>query len=129
MFTFTGSGVTSLVMPFREGTDASASFSWSDKSHLFTSRWPRGAPHPSAYGEFSGGSGPGVRAGKVCTAHTDCGAAQFCMFDSQGKGPFICGPAVGVAAACKTDADCKGNAAGPKCVGPTSGLVPTCQKK
>lgn len=132
MFTFASNNVTSLVMPFREGTDASASFSWTDKSHLFTSKWPRGAPQPTIYGEFSGGSGPGVRApaNKTCKAHTECGAGLFCTHDEQGKGPLTCGPAGAVQiVSCKTDADCKGNVAGPKCVGPTSGFVPTCQKK
>jgi hypothetical protein len=59
MFTFASNNVTSLVMPFREGTDAVANFAWTNKSHRFQSKWPRGAPQPTIYGEFLGAPVPG----------------------------------------------------------------------
>jgi hypothetical protein len=64
MFTFASNGVTSLVMPFREGTDASASFAWTNRSHRFQSKWPRGAPQPTIYGEFLGVPAPGAKPAK-----------------------------------------------------------------
>jgi hypothetical protein len=56
--TFASGGVTSLVVPFVEGTDLAVSFSWTDKSHRLTIRWPRGAPQPPAVGVFEGAASP-----------------------------------------------------------------------
>lgn len=55
---FASAGVTSLVVPFVEGTDLAVAFSWTDKSHPLTIRWPRGAPQPPVVGVFEGAASP-----------------------------------------------------------------------
>jgi hypothetical protein len=55
MFKYMGSGITSLIVPFVEGVDVAADFSWSNKTHTLTIQWPRGAPKPPAYGAFDAG--------------------------------------------------------------------------
>lgn len=55
MFTFMDKGVSSLIVPFIEGVDLAADFSWSNRSHTLTIQWPRGAPKPTAFGAFDAG--------------------------------------------------------------------------
>lgn len=131
VLTFAAGGVSSLVMPFVEGADVTATFSWTDKSHTFKSKWPRGAPKPAAYGEFVGAATPGAKpagaAGDSCRTHADCPAFQFCVRDDNDKPPLRCRQVPG-SDLCKTDKDCVGNRLGPKCVGQSSGNVPMCDK-
>lgn len=55
MFTFSADGITSLIVPFIEGVDVVADFSWSNgTSYTLTIQWPRGAPKPSSFGVFGG---------------------------------------------------------------------------
>ena len=49
---FAGGGVTSLMTPVLEGTDFSANFSWTDKSHALVVKWPPGGVRPIVVGEF-----------------------------------------------------------------------------
>lgn len=56
-FTFASGGVASLVFPFEVGTDVAAVFTWERQSHRLVSQWPRGAPKPTAYGQFSPAAG------------------------------------------------------------------------
>lgn len=55
LFTFIGNGVTSLVVPYTEGIDVSADFSWANKTHTLALKWPRGSAMPAMLGDF----GPG----------------------------------------------------------------------
>lgn len=57
-FTYTGGGIASLVVPFVEGTNFAADFSWSDKSHTLTVSWPRGNKRPEVVGVFEGAKSP-----------------------------------------------------------------------
>jgi nucleoid-associated protein YgaU len=53
VFTFASGGVASLVFRFEVGTDIEANFGWErGGTHRFVSQWPRGAPKPTAYGQF-----------------------------------------------------------------------------
>jgi hypothetical protein len=72
--TFAAAGVTSLIVPFVEGVDFAADFSWTDKSHTFTMKWPRGAPRPTIVGVFEGAKSPldgtaGPSDDKLCACH------------------------------------------------------------
>lgn len=58
VFTYVGKGVTSLVLPFEEGTQVEATFSWTDVSHKLVSSWPRGSSRPTVMGVFEGASSP-----------------------------------------------------------------------
>ncbi len=58
VYTFASGDVTSLVVAFVEGVRVEALFSWSDKSHKLVVRWDKGAPKPTAFGEFEGASSP-----------------------------------------------------------------------
>jgi hypothetical protein len=51
-------GETTLIVPFMEGTDFAAVFSWTDKSHRLVVRWPNGAPLPTVKGTFEGAASP-----------------------------------------------------------------------
>ncbi len=74
-FSYTGGGIASLVVPFVEGTDFAADFSWSDKSHTLTAKWPRGSKKPEVVGVFEGAKSPldlhseAALAEKLCTCH------------------------------------------------------------
>ncbi len=48
----TDGGATTLVFPFREGTDVAATFNWTDRTAPFTSVWLKGTPKPPKYGAF-----------------------------------------------------------------------------
>jgi hypothetical protein len=51
-------GVTNLIVPFVDGTDFAAVFSWTDKSHRLVAIWPKGAPKPSVIATFEGAKSP-----------------------------------------------------------------------
>jgi hypothetical protein len=51
-------GEVTLIVPFVNGTDFAAVFSWTDKSHRLAARWPNGAPMPSVVGAFEGAASP-----------------------------------------------------------------------
>lgn len=55
---FAAGDIASLVIPFVEGIDAEIVFSWTDKSHPLTLKWPRGAPKPIVIGVFEGARSP-----------------------------------------------------------------------
>ena len=57
-YTYAAGGVTSMVMPFVEGADIEAVFSWTDKSHKLVVRWPRGSAKPVVVGVFEGAASP-----------------------------------------------------------------------
>lgn len=132
VLTFASGGVASLVMPFVEGTDVTATFSWTDKSHTFKSKWARGAPKPAMYGEFVGAASPGAKpagaGGDSCRSHADCPKFEFCVRDDNDKPPLRC-RAVPGSDLCKTDKDCAGSKIGPKCVGQSAGNVPVCAER
>jgi hypothetical protein len=56
--TYVGNGVASLIVPFIEGIDFAADFSWTDKSHTLTAKWPRGSKQPVVVGVFEGAKSP-----------------------------------------------------------------------
>lgn len=75
-FTFASGGVTSLVMPFVDGTNFEAVFSWTDKSHKLVASWPHGAPKPVVIATFEGAASPldgtagnQALADKLCACH------------------------------------------------------------
>jgi hypothetical protein len=51
-YTFAQNQVTSLLLPFVEGADLEARFSWTDKSERLYVAWPLGAPMPAVKGRF-----------------------------------------------------------------------------
>ena len=51
-YTFAANQVTSLVLPFVEGVNLEAVFSWTDKRAKLHVAWPRGAPMPAVKGRF-----------------------------------------------------------------------------
>jgi hypothetical protein len=53
VYTFAQGGVTSLLLPFVEGVDLEARFSWTDKSQRLYVSWPRGTPMPASKGRFA----------------------------------------------------------------------------
>lgn len=57
-YLFASGGVTSIVLPFVEGIDATFLFSWTDKVHPLHLRWPHRSPMPSFLGEFEGARSP-----------------------------------------------------------------------
>ena len=52
-FTYAQNNVTSLVLPFVEGVDVEALFTWTDKKAKLHVWWPRGAPEPPPKGKFT----------------------------------------------------------------------------
>jgi hypothetical protein len=52
------SGVTSLILPYVEGTDFEAAFSWTAKSHKLVVKWPKGSKQPPLVGTFEGAASP-----------------------------------------------------------------------
>jgi hypothetical protein len=72
--TYAGPGVTSLILPYVEGTDFEAVFSWTRKSHKLAVKWPKGAKQPTVVGVFEGAASPldGTAKGdaaKLCDCH------------------------------------------------------------
>lgn len=128
-YTYAAGGITSLVMPFVEGTDVEASFSWTDKSHKLVVRWPRGNQKPVIVGVFEGAASPlDPKSCVECMDEGDeiqarskgksCCANQPCMKKSEcEKGRVCCAGIMGGFCAgacdmgnatpvCLTDADC-----------------------
>jgi hypothetical protein len=70
-----GPGYMSLILPYVDGTDFEAAFSWSKKSHKLAVKWPKGAkPAPVVVGVFEGAASPldGNAKGdfdKLCACH------------------------------------------------------------
>ena len=82
-YTFASGGVTSLVVPFVEGTDLEAEFSWTDKSHKLVVKWPRGAPRPQVVGVFEGAKSPldasdAAMADRLCACHKKIQGVAIC---------------------------------------------------
>lgn len=72
--TFQGGDVMSLIVPYVEGTDFEAMFSWSAKGHKLVVKWPKGAKQPAIVGTFEGAASPldGTAKGdpkKLCDCH------------------------------------------------------------
>jgi hypothetical protein len=57
-YLFASGGVTSIVLPFVEGIDATFLFSWTDKVHPLHLKWPHRSPMPIILGEFEGARSP-----------------------------------------------------------------------
>lgn len=80
---FAQPGVTSVIVPYVEGTDFAADFSWTDKSHRLVATWPKGAPRPALVGVFEGAASPldGTLPGdakKLCDCHMKQYGAANC---------------------------------------------------
>lgn len=81
--TFQGGDVMSLIVPFVEGTDFEAQFSWSAKAHKLAVRWPRGSKQPVIVGVFEGAGSPldGTARGdaqKLCDCHKKVTSQTTC---------------------------------------------------
>jgi hypothetical protein len=55
---YANDGVISLILPYVEGTDFEAAFSWTKKSHKLVVSWPKGARQPAIVGTFEGAASP-----------------------------------------------------------------------
>lgn len=81
--TFAASGVTSLIIPYVEGTHLEATFSWTDKGYPLTIDWPKGAKMPTVLGAFAGARSPldGTAQGdsaKLCDCHKKVTGSRTC---------------------------------------------------
>lgn len=82
--TYMTPGVTSLVMPFVEGTDFAADFSWTDKSHRLVVAWPKGNTRPVVVGVFEGAKTPvdansdAALSEKLCNCHRKVTKSNSC---------------------------------------------------
>lgn len=82
--TFVSAGVTSLIVPFIEGIDFAADFSWTDNSHRLTVQWPRGSARPVVVGVFEGAKSPldaafdKALADKACQCHKQITGLSTC---------------------------------------------------
>lgn len=57
-FTYDAKGVSSVVLPLREGLDAKIAFDWTERGRrTLTATWPKGAPAPGI--TFDAGAGAG----------------------------------------------------------------------
>lgn len=94
VYTYSAANVTSLVARFAQGTSIDAIFSWTDKSHKLTIRWPKGQRRePGIKAVFEGAASPldKPKGGGACKRSADCGAGKECCFSTgPGGGPF-CG--------------------------------------
>lgn len=50
--------IVSLVVPYVEGINATFVFTWSDTTHPFVLKWPRGTAKPAIIGTFEGAKSP-----------------------------------------------------------------------
>jgi hypothetical protein len=80
---FATPGVTSLVVPYVEGIDLVAGFSWTDKSHALTVHWPKGSARPVVVGVFEGAKSPldGTADGnaqKLCDCYKKVSGQRTC---------------------------------------------------
>ena len=76
-------GVTSLVVPYIEGTDLEAVFSWTDKAYKLKAAWPKGSKQPAIVGVFEGAASPldGTAKGdaaKLCECHMKVTKEKTC---------------------------------------------------
>jgi hypothetical protein len=76
-------GVTSLILPYVEGTDFEAAFSWTQKSHKLAVKWPKGNKLPVVVGVFEGAASPldGTARGdneKLCACHKKVTGSPTC---------------------------------------------------
>jgi hypothetical protein len=81
--TFSAGGVTSLIIPYVEGTHLEATFSWTDKGYPLTIEWPKGAKMPTVLGAFAGARSPldGTAQGdsqKLCDCHKKVTGSKSC---------------------------------------------------
>lgn len=81
--TFAAGGVTSLIVPYVEGTHLEAVFSWTDKSFPLTIDWPKGNKMPVVLGAFAGAKSPldGTASGdaqKLCECHKKVNGSKTC---------------------------------------------------
>ena len=80
---FASGGIASLVLPYVEGTDFEAAFSWTQKSHKLSVKWPKGSKQPVIVGTFEGAASPldGTAQGdndKLCACHKKVTNATTC---------------------------------------------------
>lgn len=80
---YANAGVISLIMPYVEGTDFEAGFSWTKKSHKLAVKWPKGSKQPVIVGVFEGAASPldGTARGdtaKLCACHKKVTSAANC---------------------------------------------------
>jgi hypothetical protein len=81
---FAHEGFTSLILPYVDGTDFEAVFSWTKKSHKLAVKWPKGAkPAPVVVGVFEGAASPldGTAPGdfaKLCTCYKKVNRSSTC---------------------------------------------------
>lgn len=93
VITYMAPGVTSLVLPFVEGTDFAADFSWTDKSHRLVVSWPQGNQKPVVVGVFEGAKSPvdsnsdAALSEKLCNCHRKVTKSNSC--DDMIGGPNI----------------------------------------
>jgi hypothetical protein len=81
--TFAAAGIASMVVPFVEGINLEAVFSWTNKSHLLTVKWPKGSNRPVVVGVFEGAKSPldGTADGnaqKLCECYKKITRHQTC---------------------------------------------------
>lgn len=93
-FTYVGAGITSLVVPFVEGIDFAADFSWTDKSHTLSVAWPRGSARPVVVGVFEGAKSP------LDASFDKALADRACQCHKQVTGKANCDDLLGVNADC-----------------------------
>jgi hypothetical protein len=93
-FAYVGAGVTSLVVPFVEGIDFEADFSWTDKSHPLVVKWAKGAPRPQIVGTFEGAKSPldkassdAALAERLCACHKKVTGEATCESMIGGANP------------------------------------------
>ncbi len=55
---YAAAGVTSLIVPYVEGLNLEAIFSWTDRSYKLVINWPKGAKMPAVIGAFAGAPPP-----------------------------------------------------------------------
>ncbi len=118
-FAYAGEGVISLVMPYVEGTDFEAAFSWTNKSHKLTARWPKGSKQPVVVGVFEGAASP-------LDAPAKGDAAKLCACFKKARGATSCEALIGAADPdCdRTYRDCESLLS---CASGEPGFFPTCQ--
>jgi hypothetical protein len=80
---YEGADMISLIVPYLEGTDLEAVFSWSAKSHKLVAKWPRGTRQPVIVGTFEGAASPldGTAKGdsaRLCECHKKVNHATSC---------------------------------------------------
>lgn len=80
---FATTGVTSLILPYVEGTDFEGVFSWTKKSHKLGVKWPKGSKQPEIVGAFEGAASPldGTAKGNdenLCACHKKVTGSASC---------------------------------------------------